>query len=172
MKDETIDNWEPEVNARPSLLTELCIFTWLVSAYTLFTAPVSYFFTSSMESEQTMTEFNDAMAEMGEDDPEVAKFFEPFMDTFATVASNSLENAGMIFATDMLIAILSAFGAFFMFRLKKQGFWIYLSAKVVSLLSVFVFIGVNVASVMWVSFGSFIGLIVVALYAINLKHMN
>ena len=119
-----------------------------------------------------MSDFNDAMLEMGENDPDVAELFEPFMDTFAAVVSNSIENAGMIFTTDMLIAVLSAFGAFFMFRLKKQGFWIYLSAKVASLISVFIFIGVNVASVIWASFGGFIGLIVIALYAINLKRMK
>jgi len=171
MNDDTIDSWEPEGKNRPSFLTVLCIFTWLVSALTLITAPSSYFVSSDFNSSESTSTYNEMMMQISEDDAEMAKFFEPFISAFASVATNSIKNAGAILGTDILTALLSAIGAFFMFKLRKQGFWIYLGAKVLSLASVFLFLGVNIATVSIVAFSGFVGLIFVAFYAMNLKFM-
>ncbi|MFT7346567.1 MAG: hypothetical protein ACI9CP_001019, partial [Cryomorphaceae bacterium] len=67
---------------------------------------------------------------------------------------------------------LSAFGAFMMFKLRKTGFWVYVLAKVLGLIAVLAFLGVNVLTIIVVSFAGFIGLIMAILYAVNRKHMS
>jgi hypothetical protein len=59
-----------------------------------------------------------------------------------------------------------------MFKLRKQGFWVYVFAKVLGLASILVLLGVNILTMGVASIAGFVGLIIVILYAINRKHMS
>lgn len=172
MTDETIDHYESDQKERPTFLTVLCVLTWIVSAYTILTVPFNYFFSSQVTASTFQTTINETMTQMAEDSPEAAEMMQGIMMAASDMLSRAIENAGLIATTDLLVAILSAFGAFLMFKLRKQGFWIYVTAKVLSLASIFAFLGVNVLTIGVVSFAGFIGLIMIVLYGINRKHMS
>jgi TctA family transporter len=109
---------------------------------------------------------------MAEEDPDAAKMMEGFMKSASDMVSKAIENAGWIASFELIVALLSAFGAFLMFRLRKTGFWIYLVAKVLGILTILLFMGVNILTVSIASFALFVGLIMIVLYAVNLKHMH
>ncbi|MCZ4407405.1 hypothetical protein O3Q51_01190 [Cryomorphaceae bacterium 1068] len=172
MTDETIDQYETNVEARPTFLTVLCVLTWIVSGYTVLTVPFNYFFSSDVTASTLQTTINDAMSQMAEDTPEAAEMMQGFMMAASDTISSAIDNAGLIATTDLLVAILSAFGAFLMFKLRKSGFWIYVLAKVLGLASILVLLGVNILTMGVVSIAGFVGLIMVILYGINRKHMS
>lgn len=172
MTEETIDHYESPNQSRPTFLTVLCVLTWIVSAYTILTVPFNYFSSSDVTASTLQTTINDAMAQVAEDSPEAAEMMEGFMMAASDVISSAIDNAGWIATMDLLVAILSAFGAFLMFKLRKMGFWIYVGAKVLSLVSILAFLGVNVLTMGVVSIAGFVGLIMAILYAVNRKHMS
>lgn len=172
MSEETVDHPESTQKKRPTLLMVLCILTWVVSAYYVLTVPFEYFFSSEMDPETFQSTINDTMSEMADQDPEVAKMMEKFMKAASQTVSKSIENAGWIAAGEIIVALLSALGAFMMFNLRKIGFWIYVVAKILGILSVLLFMGTNVLTASLASFALFVSLIMVVLYAVNLKRMH
>lgn len=172
MTEETIDHYEGPNQSRPAFLTVLCVLTWIVSAWVLMTVPFNHL-SSSEESASTIeSALNDAMSQIAEDSPETAEMLEGVMLATTDTVSSAMDNAGLIATTDLLVALLSAFGAFLMFKLRKTGFWVYVLAKVLGLIAVLAFLGVNVLTIIFVSFAGFIGLIMAILYAVNRKHMS
>jgi hypothetical protein len=143
-----------------------------MSAYTILTVPFNYYFSSDVTASTLQTTINDAMAQMAEDSPEAAEMMEGFMMAASDIISKAIDNAGWIASSDLLVALLSAFGAFLMFKLRKMGFWVYVGAKVLGLVSILAFLGVNVLTMGVASIAGFIGLIMAILYAVNLKRMS
>jgi len=172
MTEETIDHYAKPQPSRPAFLVVLCVLTWIVSAWVLVTAPFNYFFSNSQSASTLQTTLNDAMMEIAEEDPNTAQMLEGFMTSVSETVSKQIEFAGWIALTDILVAILSAQGAFFMFKLRKTGFLIYVGAKILSLISILAFVGVNLLTMGMVTIGGFVGLIMVVLYAVNRKHMS
>lgn len=172
MTEETIDHYAKPQPSRPAFLVVLCVLTWIVSAWVLVTAPFNYFFSNSESASTLQTTLNDAMMEIAEEDPNTAQMLEGFMTSVSETVSKQIEFAGWIALTDILVAILSALGAFFMFKLRKTGFLIYVGAKILSLISILAFVGVNILTMGMVTIGGFVGLIMVVLYAVNRKHMS
>lgn len=172
MTEESIDYDPTSEDKRPTFITVLCILTWVVSAYYVFTVPFEYFFSSGMDADTLQSTINDMMSSMADEDPEAAKVMEGFMRAASDMVAKSIENAGWIASFEILVALLSALGAYMMFNLRKQGFWLYVFAKVLGILTILIFMGVNILTASVASFALFVGLIMVALYAINLKHMS
>lgn len=172
MSEETIDYGEAKSKQRPTLLLVLCILTWVVSAYYLFTVPIEYFLSGGVDGAEAQSTINEMMEEMADEDPEIARMMEGFMRSASQTVSKSIENAGWIAAMQLLVALLSALGAYFMFNLRKIGFWVYLLAKVIGILYLFIFIGINMLTAAWASMALFVSLIMIVLYAINLKRMH
>ncbi|HKL40233.1 MAG TPA: hypothetical protein VJ894_06115, partial [Cryomorphaceae bacterium] len=94
MTEETIDHYESPRQTRPTLLTVLCVLTWVVSGYTILTVPFNYFFSSEVTASTFQETINDAMAEMAEDSPEAAEMMEGFMMAASSTVSNAIDNAG------------------------------------------------------------------------------
>lgn len=172
MTEETIDHYESPHRTRPTFLTVLCVLTWVLSGYTILTVPFDYFFSTEVNVSSMQSEINDAMAEMAEADPNVAEMMEGFMLSIGETFSKTVENAGWIATMDVLVALLSAFGAYLMFKLRKTGFWVYVIAKVLGLVSILAFLGVNIFTMAYLSFAGFVGLIFIIFYGVNLKYMS
>ncbi|MFT6353173.1 MAG: hypothetical protein ACI83L_001900 [Cryomorphaceae bacterium] len=136
------------------------------------TVPFNHFSSSEESASTIQSALNDAMSQIAEDSPETAEMLEGVMLATTDTVSSAMDNAGLIATTDLLVALLSAFGAFLMFKLRKTGFWVYVLAKVLGLIAVLAFLGVNVLTIIVVSFAGFIGLIMAILYAVNRKHMS
>ncbi|MGB6036363.1 MAG: hypothetical protein WBG42_08840 [Cryomorphaceae bacterium] len=172
MTEQAIDQFDSEKQERPAFLTVLCVLTWIVSAWVIMSVPFNYYFSSHETASTFQSSINDAMSQMAEADAESAKMVEGFMMAASDMISNGIKNAGWIAITDLLVAILSALGAFLMFKLRKPGFWLYVVAKVVGVASVLAFLGVNIVTMGAASLAGFVGLIMVIMYGVNRKYMS
>lgn len=69
-------------------------------------------------------------------------------------------------------ALFTLAGAFFMFRLRKYGFFLYIIGILIGIVIPFYIYGNNLLAIGISAFSSFFGLIFIALYALNLKSMK
>jgi hypothetical protein len=171
MTDQTVDQI-PAQKKRPTLLTVLCILTWVVSAYYIITTPFDYFFSDSIDQSTVQQMFTEMMEQMDQESPEAAEMMEGIMKSAAQMLLIAFDNAGWLALFAIIVAGLSAFGAYLMWNLRKTGFYVYVAAKIIGLIVPLVFLGVNLITMAVVAFGLFIGLIFIVLYAVNLKHMR
>ena len=71
-----------------------------------------------------------------------------------------------------IAALFTIAGAFFMFRLRKPGFYLYIIGIAIGIAVPFYIYSGNLLAIGLASFSSFFGLIFIALYALNLKSMK
>jgi len=88
------------------------------------------------------------------------------------MAEKNVEKAKPIGHSNIIIALLSLLGVWWMWNLKKNGFWLYTLATVAGLITPFIFLGGGLMVMLGVGFLGVISLIFVVLYGINLKHMH
>src|SRR5690606_27225706 len=69
-------------------------------------------------------------------------------------------------------ALFTLAGAFFMFRLRKTGFYLYIIGIAIGIAVPFYIYAGNLLAIGMSAFSSFFGLIFIALYALNLKSMR
>lgn len=72
----------------------------------------------------------------------------------------------------LLASLCTLGGALLMWRLRRNGFFLYCLGIVVGIAFPFILYGNNFIAVGLTAFGSFFGLIFIALYALNLKDMK
>ena len=71
-----------------------------------------------------------------------------------------------------IAALFTLAGAFFMFRLRKPGFYLYIIGIAIGIAVPFYIYSGNLLAIGLAAFSSFFGLIFIALYALNLKSMK
>lgn len=71
-----------------------------------------------------------------------------------------------------IAALFTIAGAFFMFRLRKPGFYLYIIGIAIGIAVPFYIYSGNMLAIGLAAFSSFFGLIFIALYALNLKSMK
>lgn len=72
----------------------------------------------------------------------------------------------------LLAALCTLGGALLMWRLNKQGFYLYCLGIAIGIVFPFILYGHNLVAIFSIAFSSFFGLIFIALYALNLKDMK
>lgn len=150
---------------RPALLTVLCVLTFIGSGLglmgnlmSMFIAPFMDFLDPSM--------FNEAFSHLGNNPGD------KFVEEMLNVAILAMENIFTISLLKFIFSALGIVGAFYMFKLKKIGFYIYIAAQVGFLAIGPLTLGWNLVVSMSIFFSGFFSLLFIALYAINLKHMS
>jgi len=170
--NETIDYNEALVSKkRPTLLTILCILTFLVSGYTLITGVIGIFSTKSFDQaqwEQISEQVAESLAGADENSARI-------VDEVLASASITVER-GIYYATPLsliaiLIALVSAYGAYLMWNLRRSGFVFYTIAKIVGIIVPLVLLGFNVITMVVYGFATVIGVILIILYNVNRKYM-
>ena len=146
MEENNIPAMPEQAPGRPSMLTILCILTFIGSGMQLFSSLfVSLFYEFFMKSAQVIAE----------------KFNMPGMEQLQEVAP-------VFFVVSALLDAGAIVGAILMFRLKKIGFHIYTIFQILLILAPMYFMhlpGPGTAEVL------FSGLFII-LYSMNLKHMH
>ena len=154
---------------RPTLLTVLCILSFLGGAWGLWEGYKNAFTDAPLrELEQAKAQLEESMEQLGGDNP-MAKMME---DAIA-LAERSVENAKTLGYSNLAFSLISLLGVWMMWNLKKTGFWLYLLASVGGLVVMFSVLGggglfANITSILAVA----ITAIFVILYGVNLKHMR
>ncbi len=169
---EPIDHQEEFIDRkRPNMLTVLCILTFVVSAYYIFSGIISLFFRHSFDPgqwDQVSQQVGEALENA---DQSSAKMMETVMTAMSETISNAIQYAVTLGIVEIVVALLSAYAAYLMWKLRKSGFWIYTAAKIVGLVVPLVLLGINIITIAATVFAIVIGLIFVVLYAVNRKYM-
>lgn len=160
----------PAPGLRPTFLSVLCILSFLFGAYSLWEG-ISSAFTDAPQRElaEAKAEMEKAVAEMGGAGGE---FMQNMMDSAMAMAEKAAEKAKPMGYATIALALLSLFGVWNMWNLKKSGFWMYVAASVAGLIAPVVFLGGGLMTILSVGVMGFISIIFIVLYGLNLKHMH
>lgn len=159
----------PAGKERPTLLTILCILSFIFGAFGLYSG-ISTAFTDQpkQDLEEAKVEMEKQMAEVQGPGAEMAQ---KMMDQALAMAEKQVENATPLGISGLLLSAISLLGVWMMWNLRKMGFWLYVLASVASLIMPIVFLGGGLMTFLSVGFMGVIAIIFIVLYAVNLKHM-
>lgn len=152
---------------RPTFLTVLCILSFIAGGWALISGAMGL--ASSPDPAELQAQMDQALSGMeGMEDNPMAGFAQKMADEASNVAAAArpLNIAGIV------LALVSLFGVWQMWNLKKMGFWIYVVAGIAGLVAPFVILGGGMMAMMTVGVGGFFTLLFIVLYALNLKHMH
>ena len=155
---------------RSTFLTVLCILSFIGSGgFGLLNSVYTYvtFESSYPEKIQQATDGLEAMEEAGME----SGFFYSMTENSIIQLKALSENLELITGVNCLFAILSLLGIFMMFKLKKNGFYLYTAANVFWLLVPLALIDFD-AMFNMTMIGAAITALFVIMYAINLKQME
>jgi CHASE2 domain-containing sensor protein len=157
---------------RPTLLTIICILSFLFGIWGLYGGVQSAFTDKPQRDlETTKAELEKTLAS-----PEVqgpgAEMVAKMGEQAIAIGEKSVENAKPIGYSSIVLSIVSLLGVWWMWNLQKKGFWLYTLATVVGLITPFIFLGGGMMTLLGVGFLAVISIIFVILYAVNLKHMR
>ena len=157
MSEETTDSTggAAEAGKRPVFLTVLCILSFIAAGFAIL-GYITLIGVATAAS-AVMGAAGDAMEGM--------EGMEGMSDVMSAAPSAGMTWANII--VGFLATIVGLIGVLKMWKLKKQGFMLYAGATVVSLIMGIIYSGFGASIVGIVISGAFI-----AMYYINLKHMN
>lgn len=157
------------MNQRPTFLTVLCVLTFIYSGfgflkgfYDYAMAPIAIEMT-----EEVFEEVDEQMAKESVDE-ETADFMENVFESSA----NIVEHARPLAVINILVSLLSLLGAFFMWRLQKTGFYLYLLGQLGLVFSPLIFVDLNWLSGTMLLVNGVFALAFIIMYGLNLKHMR
>jgi hypothetical protein len=138
------------------------IYTVGTNAMQFFTFEKNY--PTQMEKfEQTMSTLEEAGIDSG--------FSYNQVENSMIILEKTSQNFSTIIGISLLLTLLSLLGAFMMFKLKKNGFYIYTFANLFALLVPLALIDFSATMFMTAISGIFT-IAFIIMYAVNLKHMK
>ena len=155
--------------ARPTLLTVICIISFIMGAFGLYSGITNLTMDPVAERaklEQTMSE---QVATLGDNANEMTN---RLMESAHAIGVKGIENAKPMGIAGIVLSLLSIFGVWLMWNLKKNGFWLYLIATIGGLALPLIYLGGGMLAMASVGFVGFFSVIFVILYAVNLKYMH
>jgi hypothetical protein len=176
--DSNLTGFDEEDHTRPTLLTVLCILTFIGSSWLILTNIWTYGTaskTAEMISAVSKRAISDSAFQKDSTKAKVIRkkrslFGEKIMSSMAKImtADNIRKNA----AGTILSALITLFGALLMWWLKRRGFYIYMVGTLLGIIIPLYFYGINMTSMGIAFFPGFFGLVFIALYALNFKSLR
>jgi hypothetical protein len=163
-------DYNPVVPKRPTLLTVLCILSFLAGAWGLVDGARNAFTNKPQEDHaEAKVKMEEAMEQLGDDATGMVR---TMMDSAMEMADKAVEHARPMGYANIALSALSLLGVWLMWNLKRNGFWLYLVAAIGGLVVPIYFLGGSMTALLSVGFMGLITLIFIVLYAVNLKHMS
>lgn len=163
----------PAGYSRPTLLTILCILTFLTSVYMVVVRGSDLFATQTPGEAAAIEEnINSTFAQVQTNNPEMAETVQYYMDAAFSYLQITLNNLVLLSVMAVIVAVASFVGALWMWRLRKSGFFIYMAAKIVGIAVQLIVYGGNVVSLIVCAIALVVGGGMLLLYGLNLKYMH
>lgn len=158
---------------RPTFLTVLCILTFLGSGYGIVNNLTGFMNADKVPIEEVNKALDSARSEIAreaEGTPGAKVAEKVFSETSKVLEPSKMKKMSLYL---LMANILTFGGAYLMYQLRKQGFWMYLFGTGLAVATPLIIFGASnlVSMAMTVIFG-FIGVVFAILYAMNLKHMS
>ncbi len=155
--------------ARPTLLTVICILSFIMGAWGIFSGIQNLTVDQTAALDKARMEMEQARADLGD---QAGGLPGQMLDSAMELAEKTAENAKPIGISTIVLSLLSLFGVWQMWNLRKNGFWLYLLASVGGLISTVYFLGGSMMAIFSMGVAGFFSLVFIVLYAVNLKHMH
>lgn len=175
--ESNLNEFEQEPRLRPTLLTVLCILTfigsgWLIVgnvwSYSMASQSVKMFSSAVVRRQNDSTLQKDSVLRGGQKNRSI--FGEKLMGSVSKVMTE--ENIRKSAIGKIISGLFTLIGALLMWRLRRIGFYLYIGGIVVGLVVPFYLYGNNLLAMGISSFSSFFGLVFIALYALNIKSLR
>ena len=154
---------------RPTFLTVLCILTFIGSTWGII-SNVRQYLTANTASALVSKAIEDSKTEIQKSGDEGSKTAESIMNSVNDALNPA--NLKKLAIYGGIASVLTLLGAFLMFQLKKNGFYIYVLGTLVGIVGTFMVFGGNLIGMITGSAMSFFGILFVILYGLNLKHLK
>jgi len=155
---------------RPTFITVLCILSLIGSGGFGLLQPLYQYVTFDKTYPDKVAQLEEAIGNLEDAGMDSGFIYESTQNGLIALEKTA-ENLGPMTAANILFALLSLFGVFLMFKLKKNGFYLYSVVNLFWMLVPVYFIGMEVGMMM-LGFGALITILFIILYAVNLKHME
>lgn len=155
--------------ARPTLLTVICILSFIMGAWGIFSGIQNLTVDQTAALDKARMEMEQARADLGD---QAGGLPGQMLDSAMDLAERTAKNAKPIGISNILLSLLSLFGVWQMWNLRKSGFWLYLLASVGGLVTTVYFLGGSMMAIFSMGVAGFFSLVFIILYAVNLKHMR
>lgn len=159
----------PASPGRPTLLTVICILSFIMGAWGVISGIQNLTVDQTAALDKARTEMEQARADLG---AQAEGLPGRMLDSAMELAEKSAANAKSIGISGIILSLLSLFGVWQMWNLRKSGFWLYVLASIGGLVVPVIFLGGSMMALLSVGFVGFFALVFIILYAVNLKHMH
>ncbi len=168
---EVLQDYEAPA-ARPTFITVLCILTFIGSGWGLIGGAIQYFSAEKQALAMNISKESTAAAiEKADKNDAGSQMAEKMVKSMTSAFSvENIKNMGI---ASVVGAIFCLIGAFLMWQLKKNGFYLYIVGTLIGIISPFVIYGTaNFMSIISAVVVGFFGIVFVILYGVNLKYMK
>ena len=155
---------------RPTFITVLCILSFIGSGGFGLLQPLYQYATFDNTYPQQVEQIEQGIEQMEDAGMDSGTFYDMAVNGLIALEKTK-ENLAPMTATNVLFALFSLVGIFLMFKLKKNGFYLYTVVNLFWMLVPLYFIGPEIGMMM-LGFGAAITILFIILYAVNLKHME
>ncbi|BAX79236.1 hypothetical protein [Labilibaculum antarcticum] len=155
---------------RPTFLTVLCILSFIGSGGFGLLAPIYEYATFESTYQTTYEQMSTGLENMSDAGMDSGFMYE-FTENNLIILEKKSQDLGTITGATCFFALLSLIGVFLMFKLKRNGFYLYLVANLFALLVPLALIDFDATMFLTMIGGGFTVLFII-LYALNLKHME
>ena len=141
--DSKLAEFDEELPLRPSLLTVLCILTFIGSGWTMISSIIAYstapqyvkMFTANTKRQREEISLNDSLSHKDSLTKKTAHkrdsaFGEKMMTSMSKIVTT--DNIRKSAIGGIISALFTLFGALLMWRLKRNGFYIYIVGRCVT----------------------------------------
>ena len=176
--ESNLTEFEQEAHTRPTLLTVLCILTFIGSGWAIASSAWAYatasqtvqIFSSVSKEKINDSTFRKDSATMGKMHDERSAFGKKMM--FSVSKMMTVDNIQKSAMGAIIAAIFTLSSAILMWWLRRKGFYIYIAGILIGIIVPFYLYGNNIMAIGVSSFSSFFGLVFIALYALNIKSLR
>lgn len=154
---------------RPTFLTVLCVLTFIGSGFALLSGIYNYAMApmAAEMTEEALQKAEDQLAYQEMNEGTATMLEETFSASLEMV-----EHASTLALISILGALLSLTGAFLMFRLKRNGYYLYTLAQLLLILAPMALVGFNFVTGASAIITGIFALLFIVLYGVNLKHLK
>lgn len=154
---------------RPTFLTVLCVLTFIGSGFALLSGIYNYAMApmAAEMTEEALQKAEDQLAYQEMNEGTATMLEETFSASLEMV-----EHASTLALISILGALLSLTGAFLMFRLKRNGYYLYTLAQLLLILAPMALVGFNFVTGASAIITGVFALLFIVLYGVNLKHLK
>lgn len=156
--------------ARPTFLTILCILTFIGSGWGIISGITGYL-SADATSGITQAAMQDAREQLEDEGNPAANITEKIFSGTSEMMmpANLKKNAVM----GIVASICTLLGGILMFKLKKNGYYVYILGTLIGIAAPFVAFGAgNFIAIITTSMIAFFGIAFVILYGLNFKHLQ